>query len=125
MAKKTITKTAKTTPAKSPKAKTSAKNGQVYCGIGGWTFEPWRGVFYPEGLPQTLKLSDSEFTEEVRFLAAAKLYELGKISSGKAAKLAGLDRVSFLEKLGHYKIPAINIQAEEIEKEVKAVKSLK
>ena len=43
---------------------------------------------YPEGLPQTLKLSDSEFSEEVRFLAAAKLFELGKISSGKASKIA-------------------------------------
>lgn len=80
---------------------------------------------YPDGLPQTLKLSDSEFAEELRFFAAAKLYELGKISSGKAAKLAGLDRVSFLKKLGNYKIPAINIQAEEVEKEVEAVKSLK
>lgn len=80
---------------------------------------------YPEGLPQTLKLSDSEFAKEVRFLAAAKLYEIGKISSGKAAKIAGLDKVSFLEKLGRYKMPAINIQAEEIEKEIKAVKSLK
>lgn len=80
---------------------------------------------YPDGLPQTLKLSDSEFAEEVRFLTAAKLFELGKISSGKAAKLAGLDRVSFLEKLGHYKVPAINIQAEEIDREIEAVKSLK
>ena len=80
---------------------------------------------YPEGLPQTLKLSDSEFAKEVRFLAAAKFYELGKISSGKAAKMAGLDRISFLERLGHYKIPAINIQAEEIEKEIEAVRSLR
>jgi predicted HTH domain antitoxin len=79
---------------------------------------------YPEGLPQTLKLSDSEFAEEVRFLASAKLFELGKISSGKAAKMAGLDRVSFLEKLGLYKMPAINIQAEEAEKEVEAIRSL-
>jgi len=91
-----------------------------------------KGVFmkavtvpYPEGLPQTLKLSDSEFAEEVRFLASAKLFELGKISSGKAAKMAGLDRVSFLEKLVHYKIPAINIQSEEIQKEIEAVKALK
>jgi predicted HTH domain antitoxin len=82
-------------------------------------------ISYPEGLPQTLKLSDSEFAEEVRFLAAAKLFELGKISSGKAAKMAGVDRVSFLKKLGHYKMPAINIQAEDVGKEVEAVKSLK
>lgn len=42
--------------------------------------------------------------EEVRFLAAAKLFELGKMSSEKAAKIAGLDRVSFLEKLGHSRL---------------------
>ncbi len=24
--------------------------GRIRCGIGGWTFEPWRGVFYPKGL---------------------------------------------------------------------------
>ena len=82
-------------------------------------------VPYPDGLPQTLKLSDSEFAEEVRFLSAAKLFELGRISSGKAAKMAGVDRVSFLEKLGHYKMPAINIQAEEIDREVEAVRFLK
>ena len=30
--------------------------GQIYIGIGGWTFEPWRGVFYPQGLPQAKEL---------------------------------------------------------------------
>jgi uncharacterized protein YecE (DUF72 family) len=30
--------------------------GRVYCGIGGWTFEPWRGVFYPKGLPHAKEL---------------------------------------------------------------------
>jgi len=30
--------------------------GQIYIGIGGWTFEPWRGVFYPEGLAQSKEL---------------------------------------------------------------------
>jgi len=80
---------------------------------------------YPEGLPQSLKLSDSEFAGEIRFLAAGKLYELCKISSGKTAKMAVMDRVSFLEKLGRYKMPAINIQAEETDKEIEALKSLK
>jgi len=27
--------------------------GRIFIGIGGWTFEPWRGVFYPKGLPHT------------------------------------------------------------------------
>jgi uncharacterized protein YecE (DUF72 family) len=30
--------------------------GQIYIGIGGWTFEPWRGVFYPPGLAQAKEL---------------------------------------------------------------------
>jgi len=30
--------------------------GRIRCGIGGWTFEPWRGVFYPEKLSQKREL---------------------------------------------------------------------
>ncbi|HMF22736.1 MAG TPA: DUF72 domain-containing protein [Pseudolabrys sp.] len=30
--------------------------GSVYVGIGGWTYEPWRGVFYPKGLPHAREL---------------------------------------------------------------------
>ena len=30
--------------------------GKTYVGIGGWTFEPWRGVFYPDGLTQKREL---------------------------------------------------------------------
>jgi uncharacterized protein YecE (DUF72 family) len=32
------------------------KAGRIRCGIGGWTFEPWRGVFYPPGLSQKKEL---------------------------------------------------------------------
>ena len=32
------------------------KSGTIYCGIGGWTYEPWRGVFYPKGLPHAREL---------------------------------------------------------------------
>jgi uncharacterized protein YecE (DUF72 family) len=39
---------------KTPKA--SAKTGNIYIGIGGWTFAPWRGVFYPEKLTQAKEL---------------------------------------------------------------------
>jgi uncharacterized protein YecE (DUF72 family) len=30
--------------------------GNIRVGIGGWTYEPWRGVFYPDGLPQKREL---------------------------------------------------------------------
>jgi uncharacterized protein YecE (DUF72 family) len=42
----------------SKEPQTSSKSaGKVYVGIGGWTFEPWRGVFYPEKLAQAKELS--------------------------------------------------------------------
>jgi len=34
-----------------------AKSGIIRAGIGGWTFEPWRGVFYPDGLAQARELA--------------------------------------------------------------------
>jgi uncharacterized protein YecE (DUF72 family) len=34
-----------------------AKDGKIRVGIGGWTFEPWRGVFYPAGLPHARELA--------------------------------------------------------------------
>ena len=31
--------------------------GRIRAGVGGWTFEPWRGVFYPKGLKQAEELA--------------------------------------------------------------------
>lgn len=33
------------------------KQGKIYCGVCGWTFPPWRGVFYPKGLTHAKELS--------------------------------------------------------------------
>jgi uncharacterized protein YecE (DUF72 family) len=35
----------------------TAKSGEIRVGIGGWTFEPWRGTFYPKGLPHAKELA--------------------------------------------------------------------
>jgi uncharacterized protein YecE (DUF72 family) len=35
----------------------TAETGRIYSGIGGWTFEPWRGVFYPDKLPHAQELN--------------------------------------------------------------------
>lgn len=32
-------------------------HGRIHIGIGGWTFPPWRGVFYPKGLPHKAELA--------------------------------------------------------------------
>ena len=38
-------------------AKSEAKRGQIRAGIGGWVYAPWRGTFYPKGLPHTQELA--------------------------------------------------------------------
>jgi uncharacterized protein YecE (DUF72 family) len=35
---------------------TKHSGGRIHVGVGGWTFEPWRGEFYPKGHPQKREL---------------------------------------------------------------------
>ncbi len=78
----------------------------------------------PEGLPGSLRMSDEEFAREAKMLLAAKLYELGKVPQSVAAEIAGVDRLTFLELLGRYGVPAINLRDEEGEREVEAARRL-
>ncbi len=55
---------------------------------------------------------------EAKLLLAIKLYEINKISLGKAAKLAGYSKLAFMEILGQYQIPVFNYSAEELREEV-------
>lgn len=45
----------------------------------------------------------------MRLAAAVKLYELGRLSSGAAANLAGLPRVVFLAKLAEYRVDTFRL----------------
>ena len=66
---------------------------------------------YPADVRTALRETKEEFARDLLMLAAVKLYELGKISSGKAAALAGTDRVSFLLGLGRYRVSVFNRSA--------------
>ncbi len=79
---------------------------------------------YPDGLARVLRLSEREFRVELVFMAAAKLYELGRLSSGQAARLAGMGRPGFLARLSQIGVPAINIRDEEIDAEIAAAREL-
>ena len=57
------------------------------------------------------------FAREMKVLAAVKLYELGRLSSGRAAELAGMSRVEFLLALGRYKVFALEPELRELEGE--------
>jgi len=71
-------------------------------------------ITYTDDLLLSLKENRDEFETEAKYLLALKLYELGKISSGKAAKIAGLSRVKFLLKLGKYKVSPFQMDLNEI-----------
>jgi len=61
-------------------------------------------INYPKSLAFSLKMGDQEFRSEMKTLSLVKLYELGKISSGLAAKLLGINRVDFLDLLEKYNV---------------------
>jgi predicted HTH domain antitoxin len=58
----------------------------------------------PEKVLLAEKTDETSFARELRILAAVKLYEMGRLSSGRAAELAGMSRVEFLLNLGRYKV---------------------
>ncbi len=80
-------------------------------------------ITYPEDLPEALGETPEELERELRFLVAAKLYEMGRISSGRAAELAEMDRVGFLNNLGRYRIPVFNYSLEELEREIREART--
>lgn len=61
-------------------------------------------VTIPEKVLLAEKADEETFARELPVLAAVKLYELGRLSSGRAAELAGMSRVEFLLALGRYKV---------------------
>lgn len=69
-------------------------------------------VTYPESLAYSLKLAGKEFENEMKTISLIKLYELGKISSGTAAKILNIHRVDFIEIIGKYKVSVFNYNDE-------------
>jgi predicted HTH domain antitoxin len=76
-------------------------------------------IRYPSGFQQAVHMTKEELEQHIRLMAALKMLELGKISSGKAAQLAGMSRVEFLETCGRYRISVFNYPPEEVEEELK------
>jgi predicted HTH domain antitoxin len=69
----------------------------------------------PEKVLLAEKTDEASFARELRTLAAVKLYELGRLSSGRAAELAGMTRVEFLLSLGRYKVFPFEAELRDLE----------
>ena len=66
-------------------------------------------------LPKSVDVSDFE----LKMIIAAKLYELGKLSSGQAAEVAGLSKRAFIELLGKYNVSVFGYDADELAEDLK------
>ena len=76
-------------------------------------------IRYPSGFEQAVHMTKGELEYHIRLMAALKMFELGKVSSGKAAELAGMSRIEFLETCGRYKISLFNCPPGEVTEELK------
>ena len=63
--------------------------------------------------------SPEKASAELRMLAAVKVFELKKLSSGAAARLAGVSRVEFLRRLGEYGVAVFDMTEKEFEQETR------
>jgi predicted HTH domain antitoxin len=75
-------------------------------------------IEYSDDILFSLGLSVEQFSEEAKFLLAAKLYELGKLTSGQAARLCGKGRVDFLLSLPRAGVPISNLRPEDAQTEI-------
>ncbi|MBW7871095.1 MAG: UPF0175 family protein [Flavobacteriia bacterium] len=65
-------------------------------------------IDYPEFLANSMRLSKDDFGKEIKVSALVKLFEMGKISSGTAAKVLKISRIEFLDLLEKYNVGFLN-----------------
>ena len=75
-------------------------------------------IDYSDEVLLALGCSPEQFNEEAKILVAVKLYELGRLSSGAAAKLAGIPKPLFLMKLVDYGVDAFQLTEEDLQQDL-------
>jgi predicted HTH domain antitoxin len=68
----------------------------------------------PEKASEALNIRPEQVGSEVLLAAAVKFYEVGRLSSGAAAELAGVSKPLFLQKLGSFQVPIFRLTPEEL-----------
>ncbi len=73
----------------------------------------------PDETLLALKVPVTEIGGTLRMVAAVKLFELGRLSSGAAARLAGVPRVVFLSRLADYRVDTFRLTEDQLLKETR------
>ena len=73
---------------------------------------------YPSALLLSLKEDRNEFEQEARLLLAIKLFEMGRVSTGMAAQLAGMERVAFMFALERFGLSPIGVEPDDLEQDL-------
>jgi len=75
-------------------------------------------INYPPEVLWALGQKSDEFEAQSRLLLAIKLYEMGKLSTGLAAQLAGVPRITFMFLLGQHGLSPFGETADELEEDL-------
>lgn len=76
-------------------------------------------IEFPESILIPTGQTREGFLEEARFLLATKLFEMGRLSSGRAAEVCGLDRVTFLLSLHRVGVAALDLDEHDMADDVR------
>lgn len=74
---------------------------------------------YSDDLLVATGKSKDALERELSFLLAVKLFELRRLSLGKAAELCGMKKLNFMDEVGRMGIPVINLDNDQIRDELK------
>jgi predicted HTH domain antitoxin len=72
----------------------------------------------PEEVFSALRVTPSRFATELRFAAAVQWYHQGLISGSKAADIAGMTRLAFLDELARRRLDTVKIDFDELAAEL-------
>jgi predicted HTH domain antitoxin len=75
-------------------------------------------IHVPHSVLTMLNRTPAELGRDLRLYAALMLFQLGKLSAGAAAEMAGMPKVMLLDLCGEYGIPVSQMTADELRHEV-------
>ena len=75
-------------------------------------------VDVPNHYLDAMHRAPEDFAAEAKLAMAAKLFEMKRLSSGMAANLIGMDRVTFLAQLQRFGVPMIDLDDDELASDI-------